>query len=61
MLSLKAAEGGGICGDDDAGVKILEAWKGRGTDGCLSFGREGKRLVAVDVKGSGVVVEFEKG
>lgn len=59
LLPLMAAEGGGVCGAGDGMMRVLEEWKG-GADGGMRFGRDGKRLVAVDAKGRGVVVEFER-
>ena len=61
LLPLKAAEGGGVCGVGNAsgGWSVLEGWKGEGR-GCLRFGNGEERLVAVDAKGRGVVVGFER-
>lgn len=58
-VQLVAAKQGGICGDDQ--VQYLNEWKGDG-GGCLRFvsGNVGERLVALDAKGNGVVVEFER-
>jgi len=59
-LPLLAAEEGGVRGVSDE-VRFLENWKGT-TGGCLKFGpeNEGGKLVAVDTKGRGVIVEFER-
>lgn len=59
LLPLMAAEGGGVCGAGDGTIRVLEEWRG-GSGGCLGFGGDGERMVAVDVRGRGVVVEFER-
>lgn len=60
LLPLQAAEEGGIRGVSDK-VEFLRNWKGT-AGGCLKFGREdeGENLVAIDAKGRGVIVEFER-
>lgn len=60
LLPLLAAEGGGVRGVSDE-LRILEKWKGT-AGGCLKFEpeNEGGKLVAVDTKGRGVIVEFER-
>lgn len=60
LLPLLAAEEGGVRGASDE-VEFLKNWKGT-AGGYMRFGpeSEGQNLVAVDAKGRGVIVEFER-
>lgn len=59
LLPLVNAGQGGIRGGPE--MRFLEEWKGTG-GGCLRFvsGNGGERLVAIDTKGKGVIVDFSR-